>query len=254
VSRRLIAVAVAAAATGGVARAQPASDPGAPAPARPSSLAQDPATPAAAPGTPALDPGPPAAATGPPAAAPADPSSEGDHAPDDDALGDQAIAAQLGIAAGGRVTPGGLRIAGHYLYQLSDRDWFDGTASFTFGSGGAACFRDRTDVVVCNHGLADGTAVEVSASVRRMFAPQGAFRPFARVGIGIGAVRFSGDDVSGFVIPLHGGGGVRVKVAPSIAVVAEGELVLGFGGFGRGLGAEPQLGLAVTAGAEFRLR
>ena len=87
-----------------------------------------------------------------------------------------------------------------------------------------------------------------------MFAAQGQFRPFARLGIGIGAVRFSGDDVSGVSIPLHGGGGVRVAVAPSIAVVAEGEVVLGFGDFNRGLGSQLQLGLAITAGAEFRLR
>jgi opacity protein-like surface antigen len=172
----------------------------------------------------------------------------------DDDMGDQDISAELGLAGGGRVTPGGLRIAGHYLYQLSDDDWFDGAASFTFGSGGAACFRDRMDAVVCQHGLADGTGVELSASVRRMFAPQGAFRPFARVGVGLGLARFGGDDVSGVTVPAHGGGGVRVKVAPSIAVVAEGELTLGFGSFSRGLGSEIQFGLAVTAGAEFRLR
>jgi len=152
------------------------------------------------------------------------------------------------------VTPGGLRIAGHYLYQLSDRDWFDGVASFTFGSGHAACFRDRQDALVCSHGLADGSGIEVSVSVRRLFAPQGAFRPFARAGVGVGLVRFAGDDVSGLTIPLHGGGGVRVAVSPSIAVVAEGELALGVGGFNRGLGGEPQLGFAVTAGAEFRLK
>ena len=35
------------------------------------------------------------------------------------------------------MTPGGLRVAGHYLYQLPTQDWFDGTASFTFGGGAA---------------------------------------------------------------------------------------------------------------------
>ena len=34
----------------------------------------------------------------------------------------------------------------------------------------------------------------------------------------------------------------------------ERDLQLGLGLFGRGLGAEPQLGMTVTAGAEFRLR
>lgn len=171
-----------------------------------------------------------------------------------DAIGDQAVSVQLGLAAGGNVTPGGLRIAGHYLYQLSDRDWFDGAASFTFGSGQAACFRDRDDAVVCDHGLTDGTGVEVVASVRRVFRAQGAFLPYARVGIGIGAVRFSDDDVSGIAIPLHGAGGVRVAFAPSMAVVVEGELTLGIASLNRDLGTKAQLGLAVTGGVEFRLR
>lgn len=174
--------------------------------------------------------------------------------PPEDEIGDQVISAELGLATGGRVTPGGLRVLGHYLYQLSERDWFDGAVSFTFGSGRAACFRDRGDAVVCDHGLADGTGVELSASIRRLFVPQGAFHPFARAGVGFGLARFADDDVSGATIALHGGGGVRVNVAPSIAVVGGGGLAIGFGGFGRGLGFEPQLGLAVTAGVEFRLR
>jgi hypothetical protein len=189
---------------------------------------------------------PPQPATATPSTAPA--ATPGDE------IGDQAVSAELGLATGGRVTPGGLRIAGHYLYQLSARDWFDGIARFTFGSGRGACFRDRQDAVVCNHGLADGSGIEISVSVRRVFAPQGAFRPFARVGVGLGLARFAGDDVSGFTIPLHASGGMRVTVAPSIAVVVEADLALGFGSFSRGLGAEPQLGLAVTAGAEFRLK
>jgi opacity protein-like surface antigen len=225
--RELIALALAAAA-GGPARAQPAPDPAAP------------------------DAGPPApAAPGPtaPAAAPV-----ATAAPADDDVGDQAISAELGVAAGGRVTPGGLRIAGQYLYQLSDDDWFAATASFTYGSGSAACFRDRGNAVVCQHGLADGAGLELQATIRHMLAPQGAFHPFVRLGVGLGVVRFSRDDVSGFTIPAHGGGGVRVAVAPGVAIVAEGELVLGFGSFSRGLGSQPQLGLAIAAGVEFRLK
>jgi opacity protein-like surface antigen len=178
----------------------------------------------------------------------------GTHDEIDDEIGDQGISAELGLATGGRVTPGGLRVAGHYLYQLSEHDWFDGAVGFTFGSGRAACFRDREDALVCRHGLAEGSGVELSASVRRLFAPQGAFRPFARAGVGLGLARFTDDDVSGVTIALHGGGGLRVNVAPSIAVVAEGDLALGFGRFNQGLGGEPLLGLAITAGAEFRLR
>jgi opacity protein-like surface antigen len=169
-------------------------------------------------------------------------------------VGDQGIAAEIGITTGGRVTPGGLRIVGHYLYQMSTEDWFDGAATFTYGGGGAACFRDRTGATVCDHDFADGEAVELSANVRRVFARQGPFRPFARAGIGVALVRFSADDVTGVAIPLNAGGGLRALVAPSIAIVAQVDLELGFGGFNRGLGLEPQLGFSVTAGAEFILR
>ena len=107
---------------------------------------------------------------------------------------------------------------------------------------------------MCNHGLADGAGVEVVGGVRRMFAPQGAFRPYARVGVGLGLARFADDSLSGFTINAHGGGGVRVKVAPSIGIVGEADLAFGLGSFDRGVGSEPQVSLAVTAGVEFRLR
>lgn len=239
-SRQLIAAGGLLVVLAGAAHAQPASDP-APAPA--SMPAPPAADPAAAPAPTAYAPRPHIPALAVPPAEPL----EAD-------VGDQAISAQLGLATGARATPGGLRIAGHYLYQLAERDWFDGIASFTFGGSRAACFRDRADQVVCNHGLADGAGVEVVGGVRRMFAPQGAFRPYARLGLGLGLARFADDDVSGFTIDVHGGGGVRVKVAPSIAIVGEADLALGFGSFNRGLGTEPQVSLAVTAGVEFRLR
>jgi len=232
-SRRLALALVLA---GGSAFAQPAPDdapPAEPAPAEPA-----PAEPAPEPAAP-----PPAVTTAAPPPAPAD-----------DDIGDQLIAAEVGLAMGGRVTPGGLRVAGHYLYQLSDHDWFDGTAGFTFGSGHAACFRDRMDHVVCDHGLTDGADVEIGANIRRVFGAQGMFRPFARLGIGFSLVRFSDDSVSGIAIPLHLGGGVRAAVSHAVAVVAEADLALGFGTFNRGLGGEPQLGLTITAGAEFRLK
>ncbi|HEX3476774.1 MAG TPA: hypothetical protein VHT91_17225 [Kofleriaceae bacterium] len=231
--RWLIATALVAAA--GAARAQPAPDP-------------------AAPGSPAPDTAPDASPPAAGALVPRAAAPVATAAPADDDIGDQAISAELGVAAGGRVTPGGLRIAGQYLYQLSDDDWFDGAASFTYGSASAACFRDRSDAVVCQHGLADGAGLELQATIRHVLAPQGAFHPFVRLGVGLGVVRFGRDDVSGFTIPAHGGGGVRVAVAPGIAIVAEGDLVLGFGSFSRGLGSQPQLGLAIAAGAEFRLK
>jgi hypothetical protein len=181
----------------------------------------------------------------------AEPADTGTVAAD---VGDQAIGADIGASAGGRVTPGGARVQGHYLYQLSDQDWFDGTATFTYGGGGAACFRDRMNTFVCEHGIADGRGVEIAATVRRFFAAQGDFRPFARAGIGVGIVNFGDDSVSGLAIPLHLGGGVRASVAESIAIVAQADVAIGFGVLNKTLGLEPQLGLAVTAGAEFRLQ
>jgi hypothetical protein len=255
-SRRLIALAAGAAgwlcaAHAEPARAQPANpEPANPEPAEPAPASVPPPGDAPADAEPA---NPDAPASAPTTAAP-EASASTAPATRDDEIGDQGISAHVGLAGGGRVTPGGLRIAGHYLYQLAENDWFDGTASFTFGSGRAACFRDRMDQRVCSHGLADGVGVEVSASIRRLFAPQGAFRPFARAGLGIGIAQFSDDDVAGLTVVLHAGGGVRAKVAPAIAVVAEGDLALGFGSFGSGVGLEPQIGFAVTAGAEFRLR
>jgi hypothetical protein len=170
-----------------------------------------------------------------------------------DAMPDQSLGAAMGLAGGGRVTPGGLRIAGHWLYQLSAQDWFDGTAAFTFGGGGAECYRDRMDFVICDHGFAEGRGVEIVAAVRRYFVPQGKYRPFARAGVGVSIVRFGDDDVTGLAIPLHLGGGVRAHLSKQVAVVALADLVAGIGRFNRGMGTEPQLGVAVTAGAELRL-
>lgn len=234
------AIAAAGPRAGGIASLdaqEPAPPP--PPPPSPGSNALDPA---AAPAN--AEPTTPAAATPPDAGAATEP----------DDIGDQGIGGAIGLAAGGRATAGGLRVTGHYLYQLAERDWFDGIASFTFGSGDPGCFRDRSDAVICQHGLAAGGSIEIAAGVRRLFDAQGPFRPFARAAIGISLVRFSSDDLTGIAIPLHVGAGLRASVTPSIAVVALADLTLGFGLFGRGLGGEPQLGLAVTAGAEFRLR
>jgi hypothetical protein len=168
-------------------------------------------------------------------------------------MSDQAIGGDLGIATGGRVTPGGLRIAGHYLYQLSDHDWFDGTAAFTFGGGSPECFRDRSDTYVCDHGIAQGDALEGIASVRHFLGGHGTYWPYVHGGIGVGFARFGSDGVSGLVIPLHAGGGLRASITPDLALTAQAELELGFGIFGHGLGVEPQLGIDVTVGIEFRL-
>ncbi len=67
-------------------------------------------------------------------------------------------------------------------------------------------------------------------------------------------MHFSADSLSGAAIPLNVGGGVRAIVAPSIAIVGQGELEVGIGAFGRSVGAEPIVGLAVTIGVEFSLQ
>lgn len=170
-------------------------------------------------------------------------------------MSDQGIAAMLGVAIGGRSTPGGLNVAGHYYYQLNDQDWFDGSASFIIGSGSADCFRDRMNAVICDHGPADGFAAELGAGVRH-FLPSLAnetFWPFARAGLGAALVRFSGDDITGIAFSLHAGAGLRASVTDAIAITGEADLQLGLGQFSNHLGGEPLLGVSVSAGAEFKL-
>lgn len=175
-------------------------------------------------------------------------------AANDAEIGDQLIGAAIGVALGNSLTPGGLRATGHYLYQLSARDWFDGRAAFTLGGGSAGCFRNRQDVIECDHGAVDGASFEIVAAIRRMLPAQNAFRPFVELGIGASYVRYAKDNLSGFALPIHVGGGVRARVSSSLAIIGAGELVIGLGSFGRGLGLEAQLGLAVTGGVEFRLK
>lgn len=252
----------------------PVAAPSTPVPAAPSTPA--PAGPPVAPSTPAPAnpvpaPAPPPSETPAPApsTAPADaaastPAASPTDAPADDSAADasgpappdatdQGVAATLGLAAGGRTTAGGLAIGGHYLYQMSDEDWFDGTATFTFGSGAAACFRDRDAELLCQHGLVDGASAEIAANVRHYLGGRGEFWPYVRLGVGVGIVRYSDDDLTGFTIPMHAGAGFRVSVADGVAVIAEAALQIGIARFSRSLGVEPQLGASVMGGAEFRL-
>jgi hypothetical protein len=82
---------------------------------------------------------------------------------------------------------------------------------------------------------------------------QGVFWPFLSGGVGLRLVHFSGDAVTGLGIPLYAGGGLRSKVTDGVAITTEGQLELGFGAFNHTLGIQPQLGVAITAGVEFRL-
>ena len=173
--------------------------------------------------------------------------------PGDVQLGQHALGAAIGFAGGGRVTPGGLRVSGDYLLRLDEGWWLDASAGFTFGSSSAGCFRDRADAYVCAHGITDGFAVQAAATIRRLFAAQKQFRPFAFGGVGVGLVRFGGDALTGLLIPLHLGGGVRAQVTDTVAIVGQADLSAGVGVFGNGLGAQPLVGFAILAGTEFKL-
>jgi hypothetical protein len=168
-------------------------------------------------------------------------------------VGDREISGELGIAAGARTTPGGLRVAGHFLYELSDTDWFDGVVAFTFGSGQAACFRDRADVFVCDHGQLDGFAGELGGGVRRFLSASQGFRPYVRIGATARVFRFDDDGVNGFAIPISVGAGVRVRVADNIAIGGQAAIEVGPGWLGHGLGAQLERGFAIGALAEIAL-
>ncbi len=166
---------------------------------------------------------------------------------------DQALGGHVGVAFGGRSTAGGVRLAGSYLYRMSERDWFDGAVAFSIGSGDAACFRDRQDDRICDHSAVDGFAVDFAFAVRRTWMAKERFAPFARVGFGVRFSRFSGDEVAGVSVPLLGALGVAVESSPRTRIIAAGQLEAGGGWFSRGVGLEPQLGLGLTLGIEFAL-
>jgi hypothetical protein len=209
-----------------------------------------------------VEPDPAPAEPAPPEAGPDSPTADsGDRQADGDDEGrngdggvrDQELGVRVGLVSGGRVTPGGFRIGGHYLYQLTDDDWFDGALLFTFGGGPAGCFRDRQDDLVCEHSRLEGFAGELALGVRRFFPPQAGFLPYARLGAALRVVSFGDDDVTGLAVPLTAGAGLRVRVIDWVAVALEAQLELGAGLFSRGLGLEPQAGLAIGAAVEFAL-
>jgi opacity protein-like surface antigen len=183
----------------------------------------------------------------------AEPDGEPDSKATPAAAGDQALAASLGLELGGRLSPGGLHVAGAYLYRLTENDWFDGGLSFTFGSGQAACFRDREDDFVCDHGPLDGFGAELFGGLRRYFPGQGRFTPYGRAAVGVRRVGFGDDDVTGWAVPLQLGGGVRATIAERMTVSAGIDLRVGPAWFNRELDSQPHLGLAVHGGFEYQL-
>jgi hypothetical protein len=151
------------------------------------------------------------------------------------------------------MAPGGLALSGNYLYRLTDVDWLDGYVAFTFGGRDAACFRDRENDLICDHGMLDGFAGEVGLGVRRYLLARDKFQPYVRGGIAVGGANYSKDELNGFVVPIWLGGGVRAQVAPSVTVAGGALARVGAGLFGRGLGLKAQLTLGVHFGVEFAL-
>lgn len=200
------------------------------------------------PGEPSSEPTSSAPGPGEPSAEPT-PTAE----PATSAWTDQALGGHVGVALGGRTTAGGVRLAGSYLYRMSERDWFDGAVAFTIGSGDAACFRDRQDDRVCDHATIDGFAVDFALAVRRTWMAKERFAPFARAGFGVRFARFPGDEVAGVSVPLLGALGVSIESSAHTRIIAAGQLEVGGGWFSRGVGLEPQLGLGLTLGIEFAL-
>jgi hypothetical protein len=167
--------------------------------------------------------------------------------------GEQELGVRLGMTIGGRVTPGGLTIAGNYMYQLTDVDWFEGLLSFTFGGDRAVCFRDRADDLSCDHHALHGVAAEGGVAARRFLSTRDAFAPYVRVGLGLRVARYRDDDLTGVALPVLVGGGVRARVAPTVSVIGDAAVQVGPAWLSRGLGLEPQASLSIFGGVEFRL-
>lgn len=163
------------------------------------------------------------------------------------------LAGDLGFEIGGRSTPGGLHVGASYLYRLSEIDWFDAGAGFTFGGGDTACFRDRDDSLVCDHGFASGFAVEAIAAIRRELGERRGFYPFVRGGVALRLISFRGDDLVGFGVPLLLSAGLHREVAERVRLTAAVEIRTGWSVFDRGLGLEPQFSGSIFVGAEFDL-
>lgn len=165
-----------------------------------------------------------------------------------------ALAAELGAVSGGGTTPGGMRVAGRYLYRLADRDWFDGSLGFTYGGGARGCGPSGPDAMACDHGVAEGFAGDLALGVRRDLARRGDVVPYARGAVFGRVLRFDGDDVTGAAIGGELAVGLRVGLAPGLAVTGGASGFLGVARLDRGVGTAGQLGLAIGAAAEFRMR
>jgi hypothetical protein len=169
--------------------------------------------------------------------------------------GSRAMGASVGFQTGlGGLAPGGLRLAGTFLYRLTETAWFDGEAAFTFGSGGKSCYLDRQGALACDHGIAGGFEMSLGGGLRWLLEPrQRGFRPHVRAGAALSYVRFGDDDLTGVAFLTWAGAGGTFAVAPRVRVGGEALLRLGPGLYNRDLGLEPLGELVVQFGIEFEL-
>jgi hypothetical protein len=168
---------------------------------------------------------------------------------------DMALGARVGMQLGvGRVTPGGLRVAGVFLHRLDADWWFDGEAAFSFGGGGMECRPSATGDLECDHGLVEGAGAQGIAGVRWSLgrAPSG-FEPYLRGGVGLAYASFGDDEISGLAILGQLAAGGRFRIADRIAVGAESAVFFGPGFYSDDLGTVGYGGLIVQGGVEIDL-
>jgi hypothetical protein len=169
-------------------------------------------------------------------------------------VGDQELGARIGVSldlAG--VGPGGLSVAGLWLYRLADRVWFDGRAAFAIGGGGPDCVVPATGAARCDHALTDGFAALALAGARWFPPGSGSVTPWLGGGLGAGLADFPGDGVPGFALPLWGGAGARVPVADGIALAGDAILDVAAVFYGKGVGWKGRIGLTLAVGVDFRI-
>lgn len=177
-----------------------------------------------------------------------------DH-PDDNVLynGQQELGLSMGVSGGTNLAPGGLVLAGAYLYRMVGNEWLEMGVRFIRGGSEAGCFRDRQDEVECNYGFFAGSTAELSLSFRHYFDGPLRFRPFIKLGTGVRLIEFRGDDSRGLGIPLRIGGGLRARVSKHLVAVGQFEGEGGYSYLNQNIDSAFWASLNVMAGLEISI-
>jgi hypothetical protein len=143
-------------------------------------------------------------------------------------VADQELGARVGLGLNlAGVGPGGLYLAGTWLYRLTSGIWFDGRAGFTIGGGGSNCSFPATGASHCDSAVVSGFGAELLAGVRWFLPSSGPLQPWIGGGIGGLYANFSGDNLGGVGLPFWAAGGVRARVSANIALGGEALLSAG---------------------------